>query len=1127
MAIFMPQYVIPDVRSGLGLGVVDATKDMTVAWKITGNSALTSFSITIYTNDSASTQKYTTGQITTGCPAYGTASDGTPQMFTYTIQAAALSGAGITNGNEYKLVIKQWWSANDSVTQASASVFETRAAPILSLNPLVTATDITADITPVQDLHGYDKPWAGGAGKNKLQVTASSTTINGVTFTVNSDGSVFVAGGQTASANANLYVAGDSVMSFGDDILTGCPANGSNTTYRMEFRDVTDSASVYDYGTGTKIDASTNGHTCRVVVAIRNGYTTPTDGLTFYPMIRADGTSATWEPYANECPITGWTGVNLSQSNQNLLSTPYFSSSGTINNVQFTVNADYSVSISGVASSPAVFILKDSMYLPAGTYYTPGPGVAGAQIVLRSGNYSGSGVYWFNNAKVFTIAKGQYFGVVLRVEAGNAAVGTSYPLIAWSSSEVSYVPGALTVTPISWQSEAGTIYGGSIDIGSGDLTETWANIASYAGETLPGEWLSSLDEYTPGGVPTTGAQVVYELASPNTYTISSTAIQTINGDNVIFADTGNVTVDVVTSGVTKTLTGVVVSFGSNDIFTRYATFTGAYSQAQGDTLNWFRWRIAYADDTASPFFDTGNISGTMDISCYYDGFLGGTEYAVRLTAQTENGIEADTGWVLFTADYNTSFVSGGIDVSCAAGTDAVRLQWSGIGYIPGISVGSYTISDDNILTLPSGSSVSWNTAGTGAMDFAAPWSLVWQGTFGTAEDATIFTVGQSGGDLSLVYTYSTQRISLQKGGSTLVYQAGSFNSAEITVVLTDIGLYIRSVSPSGGLYPNSSLYPDNALYPQTDEAPEANIYLLMPVYTQEPIISASVGGSQHCSFFEIIEGVADAAVIDAAINEGTYDPGISGGDYLLADWTDGIDAGNLNVGDDTIIGFTVYRRQGDNDDLVKIAETSAGTTQLYDYSAASQQGPYTYYLFPTGEKAYITQPVVSNPISPCWWNWTLMECAETEDDNAFTVLAAYRFRYNIETGAISNNNEPAILANFTPYPKIQLVPQNYKSATLTGLIGGVSWAGGQPEYIDTISLRDAIYALSVTPHPLFLKSRKGDLFRVRISGNISMQTNDASLEQMQTMTLPWVETGPAKRISLYSYQSAAQPGQEN
>ena len=39
MALFMPSQITPDVRSGLGLGVVDATQPMVVSWRINGQNA--------------------------------------------------------------------------------------------------------------------------------------------------------------------------------------------------------------------------------------------------------------------------------------------------------------------------------------------------------------------------------------------------------------------------------------------------------------------------------------------------------------------------------------------------------------------------------------------------------------------------------------------------------------------------------------------------------------------------------------------------------------------------------------------------------------------------------------------------------------------------------------------------------------------------------------------------------------------------------------------------------------------------------------------------------------------------------------------------------------------------------
>ena len=79
---------------------------------------------------------------------------------------------------------------------------------------------------------------------------------------------------------------------------------------------------------------------------------------------------------------------------------------------------------------------------------------------------------------------------------------------------------------------------------TGELVVDRAQIASYNGETLPGTWISDRDVYAEGGTPTTGAQVVYELATPITYHLTPTEITALLGTNNIWADTGDSTVEV-------------------------------------------------------------------------------------------------------------------------------------------------------------------------------------------------------------------------------------------------------------------------------------------------------------------------------------------------------------------------------------------------------------------------------------------------------------------------------------------------------------------------------------------------------------------------------------------------------
>ena len=135
--LFQPTNIVPDLKSGTGLGVVDATLSLKVSWQVNGDyPVMTGMMITIYLNDETSTQMYTTGKITFSSPFYGADALGNLQYYSYTIASTDLSDAGITNGNEYKMVITQYYmdgGVEKSVTQASASVFITRKNPSFSL----------------------------------------------------------------------------------------------------------------------------------------------------------------------------------------------------------------------------------------------------------------------------------------------------------------------------------------------------------------------------------------------------------------------------------------------------------------------------------------------------------------------------------------------------------------------------------------------------------------------------------------------------------------------------------------------------------------------------------------------------------------------------------------------------------------------------------------------------------------------------------------------------------------------------------------------------------------------------------------------------------------------------------
>ena len=136
-------------------------------------------------------------------------------------------------------------------------------------------------------------------GKNLLQNTATSQTINGVTFTVNSDRSVTCNG--TATQTAVHILNNTFSLEPGTYNLTGCPAGGGYVDkYKM---DVVIPPIAYgtDIGDGSSFTLSSTLTNALYRIIIYAGQTC--NNLTFYPMIRkADIEDDTYEPY--HAPVT-------------------------------------------------------------------------------------------------------------------------------------------------------------------------------------------------------------------------------------------------------------------------------------------------------------------------------------------------------------------------------------------------------------------------------------------------------------------------------------------------------------------------------------------------------------------------------------------------------------------------------------------------------------------------------------------------------------------------------------------------------------------------------------------------------------------------------------------------------
>lgn len=153
----------------------------------------------------------------------------------------------------------------------------------------------------VRPITGHSSVEVENVGKNKLQNTRTGTTEqNGLKITSNSDGSVFFHGGYTANALSSYDLSTTQDIPNGSYILNGCPSGGGGSTFQISINDKNDTDltnSFTDTGSGANVTIS-NGGVYRPRVIIRQGYTIPSGGLLFKPMLRlATDIDSTFEPY--------------------------------------------------------------------------------------------------------------------------------------------------------------------------------------------------------------------------------------------------------------------------------------------------------------------------------------------------------------------------------------------------------------------------------------------------------------------------------------------------------------------------------------------------------------------------------------------------------------------------------------------------------------------------------------------------------------------------------------------------------------------------------------------------------------------------------------------------------------
>ena len=412
-----------------------------------------------------------------------------PTLITKTITENGTYNASEDNADGYSQVtVNVPYMEKKSASGDIASFSDGAGYPFLK---------VKANINPVQDLHGYEYPWVGGAGKNK---------INAPDITLADAGDIY---------NGSINLAAGTYTLSSSNTTTSVTVEGVSGIMPLTF-------TLANAITTIQITASGAGEFKNIQIE--------------------SGSSATsYAPYSNICPISGFTGVNVAVNGKNLFNLADFATTYpsycSMNDGILSVNSTTALYINGVAFD---YPLEGQMFIKCKIK----PGTAtNPRLFIRytdgstEGSDGAAGSEWVNITKATSQTK-RIKSICLNWTTSGTFEIKDF-IVSTTDSE--YTPYNGHVYPISWQDEAGIVYGGYIDLVSGVLTVTKVGIAEYNGETLPSAWISDRDRYVAGSTPTIGAQVVYDLATPQTYNLTPQQINTLIGQNNVWNNTNGQT----------------------------------------------------------------------------------------------------------------------------------------------------------------------------------------------------------------------------------------------------------------------------------------------------------------------------------------------------------------------------------------------------------------------------------------------------------------------------------------------------------------------------------------------------------------------------------------------------------
>ena len=268
--------------------------------------------------------------------------------------------------------------------------------------------------------------------------------------------------------------------------------------------------------------------------------------------------------------------------------------------------------------------------------------------------------------------------------------------------------------------------------------------------------------------------------------------------------------------------------------------------------------------------------------------------------------------------------------------------------------------------------------------------------------------------------------------------------------------------------------------------------------------------NEKVDYLIYLSGVATAGEI-ATANAWAYEPAWA--DYtnaeIFAPFTDSLVSSYITGLTSPLTGYVIYRQKVGETSLTKVAEVDTNVDSIIDYNVSAKTA-YIYIVYPATETE-LGISMTSDPITTCWWNWSVTELIEISD-GIYTAGEVWLFDANLQSSDIVQNLDQTTYRTYSQYPKSSVGLSNFRTLGFSCLLSRVN--STTHTYSDTVALKKAWDALVAAGQPVLLKDPKGNIYYGRLE-NPSAKMNDIVGTLPVSINVSFVEIGDNEDFTVY------------